>query len=104
MTPPAAHVSTPCSARSAPVLDASRSARRSGACSRTTDWSDEPEAVCLSPPAKRKEYRDHHNHQPTSPLNKGEAEMTNQNNGPALAFCFLSACFLLTAADSEATE
>jgi hypothetical protein len=61
MTPSAAHVSTPCSARSAPVLDGSRSARRPGVCSRATDWSDEPEAVRLSLPAKRKEYRDHHN-------------------------------------------
>jgi len=45
VTPSAANVSTPFSTRSPPPLDASRHVRRSGACSRTTDRSDEPEAV-----------------------------------------------------------
>ncbi len=59
MTPSAAHVNALCSAPSVPVLDGSRSVRRPGGCSRATDWSDEAEAVRLSPPANRKEYRDH---------------------------------------------
>ena len=60
MRPSAAHVSRPCSTRWALVLDVGPRAKRRETCSRKLDWSDEPEAVHLSPPAKRKEYRDHH--------------------------------------------
>jgi hypothetical protein len=56
----AAHVSRLCWASSAPVPDAVPNARRSTPRSSCTDWSHEPEAVRLSPPRKRKEYRDHH--------------------------------------------
>ena len=57
----AAHVSTPCSASTASVLGGSPSATQPGRRWSVTDWSDEPEAVRLSPAPKRKEYREHHN-------------------------------------------